>query len=456
MTLKSINPATGETLETFEEWSGNQVDEQISKTREAFSEWRETSFAEREKLLMNMAKVIRNRAKKYAELITTEMGKPIIQAEMEVEKCADACEYFAKHGRRFLEDDEVELDRDRSYIRFTPLGVILGVMPWNFPFWQVFRWAIPTVLAGNVLLLKHSSNVPRCGFAAEEIFTDAGFPENVFKFLPIGSKKAEKIIGDPRIAGVSLTGSTEAGSLVAKAAGANLKKVVLELGGSDPFIVLEDVDLKDVVETAVKARMVNSGQSCIAAKRIIIMEEIFDDFVEKFTERVSKLVVGDPMDRETEVGPLAREDILELIEKQVEESVKKGAELLTGGKRLDRKGFFYQPTAITNVGKGIPVYDEETFGPVGVLIKAKNEEEAIRIANDTTYGLGGSVWTKNVKRGEEIAKKIEAGMVFVNEIVKSDPRLPFGGVKRSGFGRELSHYGIKEFVNIQTVYLRTP
>ncbi len=455
MVLKSINPARGKVLKVFKEWKPEEIKKQLRKSSNAFDCWKETDYSDRSKLLKKIAKILRDNSKRYASLMTTEMGKPISQSEGEVEKCAWVCEYYAENGELFLTNEYVDIGDDKSYIRFVPLGIILAIMPWNFPFWQVFRCAAPAIFAGNTVLLKHSSNVPQCALAIEEIFSKAGLPSNVFRTLLIGSNLVKEIIKDDKVAAISLTGSSYAGQSVAKVAGSHLKKVVLELGGNDPFVILSDVDLKFVVEQAIKARMINNGQSCIAAKRFIVVKEIFDEFKNRFSEKVKQLVVGDPINRSTDIGPLARKDIMTQLDIQVKKSIQKGAIILTGGKQLeDNSGYFYQPTVITNIKQTMPVFYEETFGPVASLIQVKNEKEAIKIANDTSYGLGASVWTNDTKKGEEFIKQINAGNVFVNEVVKSDPRLPFGGIKKSGFGRELSQYGIKEFVNIQTVYVK--
>jgi len=454
MVIQSINPATGKILKEFKESKKEKINNQIDKSVNIFELWREKTFSERSKLLRKTAHILRNNKKEYSSIMTLEMGKPIAQAEAEIEKCAWVCEFYADNGEKFLEKETVDTDADKSFVAFRPLGVILGIMPWNFPFWQVFRWAVPAIMAGNVCVLKHSSNVPQCALAIEKIFKKAGFLENTFKTLLVSSNKISEIIKDDRIAAVSLTGSTEAGSDTAKNAGKNLKKTVLELGGSDPFIVLEDANLDYSTDKAVDARMINTGQSCIAAKRFIVLKDVFDDFKNILVKKINKLKVGDPKDINTDIGPLARLDILEQIDSQVKKSVEKGADILTGGKILKSSGFFYSPTIISNVKKGMPVYEEETFGPVATIINVNDEKEAIKTANDTCYGLGASIWTEDVRKGQRLAKYLEAGNVFVNEMVKSDPRLPFGGIKKSGYGRELSHYGIKEFVNIQTIYMK--
>ncbi|HEC91691.1 MAG TPA: NAD-dependent succinate-semialdehyde dehydrogenase, partial [Candidatus Atribacteria bacterium] len=393
MSLKSINPTTGMTIKEYPEWNHEQIHLQIEKSLQAFHSWNETTYSDRNHLLKKTAKILRDRKSEYAQLITQEMGKPITQSEAEVEKCAWVCDFYAENGKKFLEEEYIQTDANVSYIQFSPLGIILGIMPWNFPFWQVFRWAAPALIAGNVTLLKHSSNVPQCGYTIEEIFSKAGFPDNVFRYLPIRSRTVENIIKDARVAAVSLTGSSYAGCETAKKAGEEVKKVVLELGGSDPFIVLPDIDLEYTVEQAVKARMINNGQSCIAAKRFIIVKDVFNEFQHAFTEKVKQLVVGDPLEKSTEIGPLARKDILEQLARQVKQSTEKKAVILTGGKKLENyPGYFYAPTVISNVKKGMPVYDEETFGPVAPLIKVNDEKEAIQIANDTIYGLGASIW----------------------------------------------------------------
>jgi len=454
MVLKSINPSNEKILQKFKEDSKKEVEYKLKKSIISFDNWKNTDPEKKSALLNNAAKILRKNKNKYAKLMTLEMGKPISQAEAEVEKCACACDFYAKNGCKFLEKEIIETDADLSFVQYNPLGVILGIMPWNFPFWQVFRFAVPSLFVGNTVLLKHSSNVPQCALAIEDIFNKAGFKKDEFQNLLVSSNKISSIIEDDRIKAVSLTGSTEAGMKTAERTGKNIKKTVLELGGSDPFIVLDDADLNYTVDMAVKARMINNGQSCIAAKRFIVFDSIFDKFQELLTEKISKLRVGDPLDKNVDIGPLSKKAGVDQIDMQVKKSVDMGAEVLVGGKKPDMSGFFYLPTVITNIKKEMPVYNEETFGPVAVIIKVKDVKEAVKIANDTCYGLGASIWTNDSKKAEKITKCIEAGNVFINEIVKSNPRLPFGGIKKSGFGRELSYYGIKEFVNIQTVYIK--
>ncbi|MCX6169352.1 MAG: NAD-dependent succinate-semialdehyde dehydrogenase [Ignavibacteriales bacterium] len=454
MAIQAINPATGKIERTFREQSILEVYESIEKAHEAFLKWRETGFSTRSKLMKKAAQILRDRKEHYGKILTLEMGKPITQAIAEVEKCAWACDYYADNAERILDREIVQTDASESFICFDPIGVVLAVMPWNFPFWQVFRFAAPALMAGNVGILKHASNVPMSALAIEEIFTKAGFPQNTFKTILIGSSLVKNIIAHPKVKAATLTGSEPAGMEVAKACGAKLKKTVMELGGSDPFIVLEDANIDEAVKTAVSARIVNNGQSCIAAKRFIVVEKIYKEFEKKFVELMKKVKVGDPMNKETELGPIAREDLLNELDEQVKESAAKGAIVLCGGKRIQREGYFYEPTILSNVLPGSPAYDDEIFGPVASLIKAVNEEDAIRIANDSSFGLGASLWTENLEKAKVIAGKIESGSVFINGMVKSDPRLPFGGIKNSGYGRELSHYGIKEFVNIKTVWVK--
>jgi succinate-semialdehyde dehydrogenase/glutarate-semialdehyde dehydrogenase len=401
------------------------------------------------------AEILRNNASGYARLMAQEMGKPISGGKAEVEKCAWACDYYAENAERFLTPEVVETDASRSFVAFEPLGVVLAVMPWNFPFWQVVRFAAPALMAGNVGVLKHASNVPGCALAIEELFREAGFPDNVFRTLLVGSREVKSIIRHRLVRAVTLTGSTDAGKSVARYAGQALKKTVLELGGSDPYVVLEDADLDLAVETCTASRLVNSGQSCIAAKRFIVVEQVREEFERRFVERMAMAKMGDPMDPETQVGPQARRDLRDDLHRQVVESIERGARCLLGGEVPEGEGAFYPPTVLTDVTKGMPAYDEELFGPVAAIIPAKNERAAIKVANDSIFGLGAAVFTRDTSRGERIAREeLEAGSCFVNALVKSDPRLPFGGIKESGYGRELSHFGIKEFVNIKTVWVR--
>jgi succinate-semialdehyde dehydrogenase / glutarate-semialdehyde dehydrogenase len=453
MAIQSVNPATGESLETIAESSREDVERALAAAHAAFLEWRNTRYVARAKPMRQAATMLRTRKPDYARVMTLEMGKPIVQAEAEIEKCAWACEYYADHAESLLAEQPRQTDASRSYVRFDPLGPILAVMPWNFPFWQVFRFAAPALMAGNAAILKHASNVPRCALTVEEIFRDAGFPRGLFATVLVGSSAVASLIADPRIAAATLTGSDRAGSQVAERAGRELKKTVLELGGSDPFIVLADADLNTAASTAADARLVNSGQSCIAAKRFIVVEAVADRFLDRFAHELRSRRVGDPLARETQVGPQARVDLRDALHRQVEESVKRGARLVLGGEIPAGKGAFYPPTLLVGVDKGMPAFDEETFGPVAAVVHAKDEAAAVRLANDSQFGLGASVWTQDRARAERMAAQIEAGSVFVNGLVKSDPRLPFGGIKRSGYGRELSEYGIREFVNIKSVWI---
>ncbi len=454
MSIQTINPTTGKVERTFLEHTLEEVFEAIEKSHNAFLKWRMTDFSTRSQLMKKAAQILRYRKEHYGKILTLEMGKPITQAIAEVEKCAWVCNYYAENAPIILKEEIVKTDASESYVRFDPLGVVLAVMPWNFPFWQVFRFAAPALMAGNVSILKHASNVPMSAIAIEEIFIQAGFPYNIFKTLLIDSSKVEEIINHPKVIAATLTGSEYAGKKVAEACGRNLKKTVMELGGSDPFIVMGDADIDAAVKTAVTARLINNGQSCIASKRFIVVENVYDEFEKKFVDAMKKVKVGNPVEITTELGPIAREDLLNELDEQVKQSVMKGAIILCGGKRIVSEGFFYEPTILANLSKGMPAYDDEIFGPVASLIKAKDEEDALRIANDSQFGLGASLWTNNITKAKELACKIESGSVFINGMVKSDPRLPFGGIKNSGYGRELSHYGIKEFVNIKTVWIK--
>jgi len=449
--MKSINPATGIIIQQYDEHSLSQCDEIVDKVFDEWQWWKQTSIAERKVLMLNAAAVLRKRKGEFAKLMTLEMGKVIKESEAEVEKSAWVCDYYAEHAGQFLADEMIESDATKSFVSFGPLGPVLAVMPWNFPFWQVFRFAAPTLMAGNAGLLKHASNVPGCALAIENIFREAGFPKNLLRILMIPGKDVEHVIRNDKVRAATFTGSELAGSKVASAAGKYLKKTVMELGGSDPFIVLKDANLDKCAQTAVTARMLNTGQSCIAAKRFIVEAEVYDAFIDKVKGIISALKIGDPLDAESQFGPLARMDLLEDIDRQVQESVGQGAKLELGGDRMNGEGFYYQPTLLSGVSQSMPVFTEETFGPVMAVMQVSSSEEAIEVANNCFYGLGGSLWTEDIEKGIRIARQIESGAVFVNGMTKSDPRLPFGGIKRSGYGRELSHYGIKEFVNIKTI-----
>lgn len=452
--MQSINPATGEILESHREVADKEVEERVQRAHDTFLSWRRLKVRERTELLHEVAELLEARADEYAELMAKEMGKPVVQGRAEIEKCAWACTYYGDYAEHFLAPMPVETDALKSLVAFEPLGVVLAVMPWNFPFWQLFRFAAPALAAGNTVVLKHASNVPGCALAIQEVLHDAGFPRGALEALVIDHERAQALIDDPRIAAVTVTGSPRAGRAIASRAGAALKKCVLELGGSDPYVVLEDADLDVAVECCVKARLVNSGQSCIAGKRFIAVDRVYDDFEAMFVERMALAVVGDPLLDDTEVGPLAREDLRDKVREQVERSVDLGAEVLLGGAVPDEPGAWYPPTVLREVKPGMPAYHEEVFGPVAALIRARDQEDALRIANDSAFGLGAAVFTENRARGEEIAKKhLEAGCCFVNTNVRSDPRLPFGGIKESGYGRELSSFGIRELVNVKTVYV---
>jgi succinate-semialdehyde dehydrogenase/glutarate-semialdehyde dehydrogenase len=454
MAIESVNPTTGEVLEKFEEWDIAKIDETLEQVDQAYSSWRKTPWDERRRLMKKAAQVLRERREDYAGTMTLEMGKPIRDARAEVEKCALCCDYYADHAESILAPEPIESDATRSYVRFDPIGTVLAVMPWNFPFWQVFRFAVPTLMAGNTGVLKHASNVPRCALQIEEVFRISGFPDHVFRTLMIGSGKVASVIKDDRIKAVTLTGSEQAGQRVAERAGSQIKKTVLELGGADPFIVLADADMDQACIVAAQARNVNSGQSCIAAKRFILEKPIAGEFLRRFKGTMESFVMGDPLDEKTQIGPQARRDLRDQLHEQVMLSVKAGARLVTGGVIPSGPGAFYPPTILADVTPGMPAYHEEIFGPVASVITAKDAEEALQIANDTHYGLGASIWTSDTEKAESMAARIDAGMVFINGPVKSDPRLPFGGTKSSGYGRELSHYGIKEFVNVKTVWVK--
>lgn len=453
MAITTINPTTGEALSSFEELTENQIDTKLQLAATTFHSYKHTSFADRARYMNAAAEILENEKHELGRLMTIEMGKPLKAAISEAEKCALVCRYYAENAEQHLADQVVQTNAKKSYVRFQPLGPVLAVMPWNFPFWQVFRFAAPALMAGNVGLLKHASNVPQCALAIEEIFRRAGFSEGAFQTLLIGSDKVEGILKDPRVVAATLTGSEPAGSSVASLAGKHIKKTVLELGGSDPFIVMPSANLKEAITTAVKARTINNGQSCIAAKRFIVAAEIYDDFERGFVDEMKALRVGDPLEEETEIGPLATPQIVNDLEKQVQQAVAEGARILAGGKRLNRPGNFYEPTVLVDVDPSTPVSCEEIFGPVAMLFRVNNIDEAIRIANATPFGLGSAAWTNDAAEQERFINELEAGSVFINGMVASDPRLPFGGVKHSGYGRELAEFGIREFVNIKTVWV---
>ena len=450
--MDAVNPATGQLIRRYPDHDAAEVGRALEAGARCFADWRRTSFADRASLVRRAAAILRQNAAAFSSLMTEEMGKPIAAAEAEVEKCAWVCEHFADHAQRYLAPETIATDAAASYTRCDPLGLVLAVMPWNFPFWQVFRCAAPALMAGNTVVLKHASNVPGCSLAIERAFRDAGFPPGAFTSLLVPAAAVETLARDDRVAAVSLTGSEAAGASVGAIAGAALKKIVLELGGSDAFVVLADADVGACARLAAAARTINNGESCIAAKRFIVEESVAESFERHFIEHMQTLRVGDPADRTIEVGPLAREDLLRELQGQVERTVAAGARLRCGGRRLERPGFFYPPTVLTGVAPGMAAFDEETFGPVGPVTRARDAAHAVALANRSRFGLGASLWTADRARAERLAAEIEAGAVFVNGVVKSDPRLPFGGIKRSGHGRELSAAGIREFVNLKTVW----
>ncbi len=453
MSIQSINPTTGEILETFEPYSHEQINEALDQARQAFLHWRTTPFAQRAKYLHSVASYLRDHKTELARIAVLEMGKTITEAEAEVEKCAWNCDFFADNAHKFLADEPVKTNATESYVSFQPLGVVLALMPWNFPYWQVFRFAAPALMAGNTAVLKHASNVSRVALEIERIFQECNLPQGVFRTVLVPGAETGKLIADPRVAAVTLTGSEAAGVEVASASGHALKKHVLELGGSDAFIVLADADLDQAAKVALTARFQNNGQSCIAAKRFIVVESVAQAFERKFVGAASKLLVGDPLNRDIQMGPMARSDLRDALDRQVRDSVKMGARVLLGGKPLEGKGYFYAPTIVTDVKPAMPMFREETFGPAAALIHARDTEHAIELANDSDFGLSCNLWTSDIEQARKLAVRIAAGSLFINGMTASDPRLPFGGIKHSGYGRELSSFGIREFVNIQTIWI---
>ncbi len=456
MPIATINPATGETIKTFTPLTSAEIEARLAQAASAFTRQKQTTFAERAACLSRAGEILQAEKQPIAETMTLEVGKTLKASVAEVEKCADTCRYYAENAERFLADQPYPMDGARAFVRYRPLGVVLAIMPWNFPLWQVVRFAAPALMAGNTGLLKHAENVPQCALLLEDVFRRAGFTEGVFQALLIETPQIQAVLEDPRVAAATLTGSERAGMAVGTQAGGKLKKTVLELGGSDPFVVMPSADLDAAVKTAVQARTLNNGQSCIAAKRFILHDAVAEEFTQKFVAQMKALHVGDPRDPQTDIGPLATPKILDGLAAQVEQSVAAGARLLTGGKRLDRLGNFYAPTVLADIPRNAPAYSEELFGPVALLFRVGSLDDAIRQANDTPYGLGSSVWTSNPAEQERFIDEIDAGMTFVNSMVASDPRLPFGGIKRSGYGRELSEHGLREFVNLKTISIASP
>jgi len=453
--MQTVNPTTGKKIKFYPEYSLPKIDSILNRTEKSFQSWRTFSFKERGLLMKKAAEVLRTNKDQYARLMAQEMGKPMVQGQGEIEKCAIVCDFYAEHAEYFLTLEPVHTEANKSFVIYEPLGIVLAVMPWNFPFWQVFRCAAPTLMAGNAVILKHASNVSGCALAIEKIFKEAGFPSALFSNVRVSSSKVKDLIEDPRIAAVSLTGSTQAGKSIASHAGAVLKKIVLELGGSDPYIILEDADLENAVEACVNSRLINGGQSCISAKRFIVVASIFKEFEGMFVSKMQLQHMGDPLEEGVTIGPMARFDLRDHLHWQVNRSIKQGAKLLLGGKIPPGPGAFYPPTVLADVRHGMLTYQEETFGPVASLIKVADEQQAIRTANDTIFGLGAAVFSRDIKRAQRIAcEDLQAGSCFVNDSVKSDPRLPFGGIKQSGYGRELAESGIREFVNVKTIYIK--
>lgn len=452
--IQTVNPATGKVEKTFDPLTQPEIEKKLQKAADAFTIWRRTPIKKRLALMQKLVDHLHEHKEQYAKLATLEMGRPLKDSINEIEKSISLCNFYIKNGKKFLKDEHITTEASKSYVQYDPLGVILGVMPWNYPFTQVFRPMIPAIIAGNTFVLKHASNVPQCSQAIEKMFITCGFPKGVMTNLLIEGKNIESVIADPRITAVTVTGSERTGSSVASIAGKHLKKSVLELGGSDAFIVLADADIENTVKQAVKARTTNAGQSCNSPKRFILHEKIAQEFTELFVKEVKKLKVGDPLDPKTDIGPITRNDLRTVLDKQVHDSVKKGARLLHGGKELDREGFFYEVTVVDNVKKGMPLFDEEVFGPVAAITTVRTDDEALNVANDTHLGLSASIWTKNPKQVHHFTHELHVGLVFINQAVRSDVRLPYGGVKKSGYGRELGRFGIQEFTNIKSVVIK--
>ncbi len=453
--LISVNPVNGNVIGEYARHNSRELSEIAAKAEKDQNDWQATAYDKRSSLMMKAAENLRQKIRIYSELITTEMGKPIVQSRAEIEKCADVCEYYAEHAKGFLSNENIDTGAGLSYVSYSPLGTVLGVMPWNFPFWQVFRFAAPTLMAGNGILLKHASSVTGCALAIEDLFRDAGLPENLFRVLKLGGSEVATVIENPVVKAVTITGSVQAGKAVAEKAGAMLKKTVLELGGSDPYIILEDADLDAAAKICAAGRLINGGQSCIAAKRFIVVKQVIKEFENRFVAEMKDKKMGDPMDEQNDLGPQASVSLRNDLHRQVLRSIGEGAECLLGGEIPSGEGAFYPPTVLARVRPGMPAYEEEIFGPVAAIIEADNQQDAIRIANDTAFGLGAAIFSRDIERAAEIAEiHLQAGSCFVNDMVRSDPRLPFGGIKNSGYGRELSWFGIREFTNIKTVFVK--